>query len=342
VFGILPKGNYPFLALPRPGGRPFVVRRDKFLAVIESIAGREMEWSIVTEPERHAAIENNSRNPKKPFADTEYRWVDVDGHEREKLVIRHTNGHGHGVVKFYNAIDAGSYPLQRQCEDWRTSVMRDHGRCPCYQFERYKSCKHIQTRERAAVMKTLNPRQRKIMKLEAERDAIKLSRPWQMDGPRCADCMEWPAYHEREWNRGKCGGYVAGTYYDPSEREHWLEWTRQKGLRREIMRRARAWQGAKSMNSTGKLYKIVEETGVTVKRWSKMPVGGKRRFDEDFDVYLKRLWEACHGLVSKPKVAYQSDDRWGQERYQCWIGNLHRRKELQSMIDALIAEDAAK
>lgn len=348
VFGKLPAGNYPFLALPRPGTRPFVVRRDRFIQIIKSLDGREITWEIVTEPQRTEHDEEiRGQGEYGPNQLLGYKSTVIEGPEREKLVIQHRNGHGRGVVKFYNVLENGSYPLQQQCDQWLTETMRANGRCPCYEFARRGSCEHTRTRERREVMKSLSPRQRQIMKLEESRDGIRLNRPgapWQVDGPRCVICDEWPAYHEREWNK-ECPGYVPGTYYTATEREYWLRWMRQRGLRREIMRRVRAWQASVD-KSTAKLYRIVEDiktgdtdgAGVTVKRWSKMHVGEKRHFDDDFGVYLKRLWESC-GLVSKPNQVERSWPEWGPDRYKCWIGNLHRRKELQGMIDGLIAED---
>jgi hypothetical protein len=273
VFGTLPNGNYPFLALQREGQRPFVIRRDKFLTVLRSIEGREITWEIVREPEKIQSSEDNPRDPEKPFRNTGYRHVVIGGGIRDKLVITHRNGRGHGVVKFYNVLDAGVWPLMRQCESWHTATMRQHGRCPCWEFQQGGTCKR-------------------------------------------------------------------------------LLWHRQRWLRRAIQARVGQWRHAKEKKSTAKLYKQVNELLAAthgqypetlsylteVRQWSKLNTAGKREFKEDFDVYLDRLWKAC-GLVSKPEAGWSGDETWGPERYVHWLHNLHKRKELQEMIDALKMED---
>lgn len=367
VFGTEPKGNFPYLALQREGQKPFVVRRDAFERLLELVEEYEVRWEVVQEPTKSSSMQYDdpamerldwpSSKPRTCHEEVRY------GDAVNKLVISYRRGTTHGTAKFYNALANGSWPLKQRTDEWLRLERRKHGRCDCWDFRRLGSCSHVEMQAARAEGKTLTPRQRKIAALERELAGIQLhapSYPWKLSERLCQNCEERDYWHTRSDFRNHCGNYTPGPACVNRERNHWLAWHKQREVRRGIMQRMRAWRAARSMNSTANLYKIVNELllqvyagsssgivglegvlthRVTVKPWSKLNTAERRRMEDDFGIYLSRLWESC-GLISKP-YADRGDLIWSRERYVDWLEQLHQRNELAGMIAALKAEEGA-
>lgn len=178
------------------------------------------------EPERlQLSEEIREPVPNSPFTKfIGYRVADRDGKVRDKLVLHHTNGHGHGTVKFYNELDAGIWPLMHRVEAWKRATMRQHGRCDCYEFHRRGTCSHVETRERAKLDKTLRPAERRRFRPKDSDPHARDIRGNILDG-------DFDEYLKRLWEA--CGlqskPYKERIVLDWSERyKHWLKTLHQR------------------------------------------------------------------------------------------------------------------
>jgi hypothetical protein len=221
---------------------------------------------------------------------------------------------------------------------WQRAEQRKYGVCDCREFYRQKICSHVATATRPKMDKY----QKAIAKLEKA-----MPREWRPENPTVSKYEAEPA--------------------SDSVRRQWREWHMQRDTRRAVMAIARRGQKdygsariyaevsrlmASRIVETNFMERLnaspdirsapiyaVEVYPVTITKWGELTAYARERKGlGDLFGYLKRLWEFC-GLREKP---YQDHIalKWGAEHYREWLKDVHRKREIESMIAGLKAEAA--
>jgi|SRR5579871_257148 len=115
--------------------------------------------------------------------------------------------------------------------------------------------------------------------------------------------------------------------------QQWAQWKREAHIRRWIQLQARECQAGKI--TTTQLYRILNERGLTVRKWSELHKHDKDRC-EDLRGYLNTLWKFCR-LTHKPEYWFEpmEPETMGPQLYAGWLEWLHEYKELASTIAGL-------
>ena len=112
--------------------------------------------------------------------------------------------------------------------------------------------------------------------------------------------------------------------------QRWRKWKQEAGIRRWVQLQARLCKAGKM--TTTRLYRVLSERGIRVKKWSDLRTHDKERCRDLFG-YLGKLWEFS-GLWEKPSYWFERERDYtlGPEHYQGWLESLREYKELESMI----------
>lgn len=151
--------------------------------------------------------------------------------------------------------------------------------------------------------------------------------------------MEHDARAYEGWQRlvDPANGYLAeGTTVERplTLGEQWAKWKAEADTRRWIQTRARMVKAGKM--TTAQLYKALEAKGIKARRWSDLNTRERERCKDLFG-FLGTLWEFC-GLAGKPYwFKAEAERELGAKHYEYWLEGLHKRKEIQSMIEGIEA-----
>lgn len=130
--------------------------------------------------------------------------------------------------------------------------------------------------------------------------------------------------------------------------QQWAMWKREAEVRRWISAQGRECKAGKL--TTTQLYRVLEDHGLQVIKWSNVPTHRGERYSHVsrtglanlFD-YLRHLWAFC-GLSRKPSYYFDPEGalECGSQHYEGWLAHLHEYKELEAMIAGvkMAAEDS--